>query len=202
MSHPAQGRRAVRAMENCPRTIAAQRAFFAARCGCVCLILRVKNEHHTKGLTSLAPTAARRRRTAARSTGPLCRCPQECRQFRRGFNDDVLAFKDPGFQRTDMCTVIPASSWNRRAGCDPAGGCPHHGHHDAGPKHEWIAKACALERSSHRLPAIRYGRRTPVSPAPPHRPRSGTRIASPPPARPSDRHADPTGCAPPAPGRP
>jgi hypothetical protein len=27
------------------------------------------------------------------------------------FNDDVLAFKDPHFQRIDMCSVIFASSW-------------------------------------------------------------------------------------------
>ncbi|WP_131858590.1 HD domain-containing protein [Bosea sp. BK604] len=27
------------------------------------------------------------------------------------FNDDVLAFKDPGFQRIDMCSVILASKW-------------------------------------------------------------------------------------------
>ena len=28
------------------------------------------------------------------------------------FNDDVLAFKDPHFQRVDICSVILASSWN------------------------------------------------------------------------------------------
>jgi hypothetical protein len=27
------------------------------------------------------------------------------------FNDDVLAFKDPGFRRIDMCTIILGSSW-------------------------------------------------------------------------------------------
>jgi hypothetical protein len=26
-------------------------------------------------------------------------------------NDDVLAFKDPRFQRTDFCKVILASAW-------------------------------------------------------------------------------------------
>jgi hypothetical protein len=26
-------------------------------------------------------------------------------------NDDVLAFKDPSFQRTDFCKVILASAW-------------------------------------------------------------------------------------------
>lgn len=39
------------------------------------------------------------------------------------FNDDVLAFKDPQFQRIDMCSVILASSWNGRGpqtGCSPA----------------------------------------------------------------------------------
>jgi hypothetical protein len=50
------------------------------------------------------------------------------------FNDDVLAFKDPGFQRVDMCSVILASQWNRQD--VPAGnalshhhqpGCGHHG---------------------------------------------------------------------------
>ncbi len=28
-------------------------------------------------------------------------------------NDDVLAFKDPGFQRTDFCRVILSSAWER-----------------------------------------------------------------------------------------
>jgi hypothetical protein len=28
------------------------------------------------------------------------------------FNDDVLAFKDPDFQRIDMCSIILASNWN------------------------------------------------------------------------------------------
>jgi len=28
------------------------------------------------------------------------------------FNDDVLAFKDPNFRRTDMCSIILASNWN------------------------------------------------------------------------------------------
>jgi hypothetical protein len=28
------------------------------------------------------------------------------------FNDDVLAYKDPHFRRTDMCSVILASNWN------------------------------------------------------------------------------------------
>ena len=32
------------------------------------------------------------------------------------FNDDVLAFKDPQFQRIDMCSVILASNWNSRHG--------------------------------------------------------------------------------------
>jgi len=27
------------------------------------------------------------------------------------FNDDVLAFKDPGFRRIDMCSIIHASNW-------------------------------------------------------------------------------------------
>jgi hypothetical protein len=27
------------------------------------------------------------------------------------FNDDVLAFKDPGFRRIDMCTIILGSKW-------------------------------------------------------------------------------------------
>ena len=27
------------------------------------------------------------------------------------FNDDVLAFKDPGFRRIDMCTIILGSNW-------------------------------------------------------------------------------------------
>ena len=44
------------------------------------------------------------------------------------FNDDVLAFKEPGFKRIDMCTIILASQWNRRVGCDVAG-CAHHAHH-------------------------------------------------------------------------
>lgn len=36
------------------------------------------------------------------------------------FNDDVLAFKDPSFRRIDMCSIILASSWNRRSsGEDP-----------------------------------------------------------------------------------
>jgi hypothetical protein len=26
-------------------------------------------------------------------------------------NDDVLAFKDPGFRRTDFCKVILGSAW-------------------------------------------------------------------------------------------
>jgi hypothetical protein len=34
-------------------------------------------------------------------------------------NDDVLAFKDPRFQRTDFCQVILASAW---ASCAPQGG--------------------------------------------------------------------------------
>ncbi|WP_066636142.1 HD domain-containing protein [Bordetella sp. H567] len=57
------------------------------------------------------------------------------------FNDDFLAFKDPHFQRVDMCTVILASSWNsRNNGSAPAGhastaghGCHgDHSHCDAG----------------------------------------------------------------------
>src|ERR1700710_662072 len=28
------------------------------------------------------------------------------------FNDDVLAFKDPGFRRIDMCSIILASNWD------------------------------------------------------------------------------------------
>ena len=42
------------------------------------------------------------------------------------FNDDVLAFKDPDFRRVDVCTVILASSWNRRTPCDAAT-CGSHG---------------------------------------------------------------------------
>lgn len=45
------------------------------------------------------------------------------------FNDDVLAFKDPGFERIDMCSVILASQWNRHTGCDGAASCAQHGHH-------------------------------------------------------------------------
>ena len=42
------------------------------------------------------------------------------------FNDDVLAFKDSNFRRVDICTVILASRWNIRTGCDhPAGSAPH-----------------------------------------------------------------------------
>lgn len=49
------------------------------------------------------------------------------------FNDDVLAFKDSNFRRVDICTVILASSWTTRTGCDlPAGGahlqCNHRSH--------------------------------------------------------------------------
>lgn len=29
------------------------------------------------------------------------------------FNDDVLAFKDPSFQRSNLCGIILASQWNR-----------------------------------------------------------------------------------------
>jgi hypothetical protein len=29
------------------------------------------------------------------------------------FNDDFLAFKDPGFQRADMCSILLASPWER-----------------------------------------------------------------------------------------
>lgn len=43
------------------------------------------------------------------------------------FNDDVLAFKDPQFQRIDICSVILNSSWIRRK--DAADGLPPHGHH-------------------------------------------------------------------------
>ncbi|WP_374471559.1 HD domain-containing protein [Phenylobacterium sp.] len=31
------------------------------------------------------------------------------------FNDDVLAYKDPDFRRTDMCSVILSSAWAARA---------------------------------------------------------------------------------------
>lgn len=31
------------------------------------------------------------------------------------FNDDFLAFKDPGFQRADMCSIILGSCWERTA---------------------------------------------------------------------------------------
>jgi hypothetical protein len=42
------------------------------------------------------------------------------------FNDDVLAFKDSNFRRVDICSVILASSWNVRTGCDhAAGSAPH-----------------------------------------------------------------------------
>lgn len=42
------------------------------------------------------------------------------------FNDDVLAFKDSSFRRVDICSVILASSWNVRTGCDHAAGrAPH-----------------------------------------------------------------------------
>ncbi|RCW69568.1 HD domain-containing protein [Pseudorhodoferax soli] len=44
------------------------------------------------------------------------------------FNDDVLAFKDPAFQRVDMCSIILASDWTRRTICHAADGCPHHDH--------------------------------------------------------------------------
>ncbi|KRC12444.1 phosphohydrolase [Hydrogenophaga sp. Root209] len=49
------------------------------------------------------------------------------------FNDDVLAFKDPSFQRVDMCTIILASEWTRRSGCNVAGGCHHHVHNLSKP---------------------------------------------------------------------
>ncbi|MHC8327617.1 hypothetical protein [Pseudomonas sp. LB1P83] len=29
------------------------------------------------------------------------------------FNDDFLAYKDPGFQRVNLCSVILGSSWER-----------------------------------------------------------------------------------------
>jgi hypothetical protein len=29
------------------------------------------------------------------------------------FNDDFLAFKDPGFKRADMCSIILGSRWER-----------------------------------------------------------------------------------------
>jgi hypothetical protein len=32
------------------------------------------------------------------------------------FNDDFLAFKDPGFQRADMCSIIPGSCRERPGG--------------------------------------------------------------------------------------
>ncbi|HEY4069843.1 MAG TPA: HD domain-containing protein [Burkholderiaceae bacterium] len=38
------------------------------------------------------------------------------------FNDDFLAFRDPQFQRVDICTAVLGSSWNRRPACD------HHEH--------------------------------------------------------------------------
>lgn len=44
------------------------------------------------------------------------------------FNDDVLAYKDPAFQRVDMCSIILASDWTRRTGCHGADGCTHHDH--------------------------------------------------------------------------
>lgn len=52
------------------------------------------------------------------------------------FNDDVLAFKDSSFRRVDICTVILASSWNGRPGCElPAGDspqqCSHRSHRPA-----------------------------------------------------------------------
>jgi HD domain len=52
------------------------------------------------------------------------------------FNDDVLAFKDSAFRRVDICTVILASNWNVRPGCDlPADGaherCSHRSHRTA-----------------------------------------------------------------------
>jgi hypothetical protein len=33
------------------------------------------------------------------------------------FNDDFLAYKDPNFARTDLCTIILSSEWERRAAC-------------------------------------------------------------------------------------
>jgi hypothetical protein len=30
------------------------------------------------------------------------------------FNDDFLAFKEPGFQRTDLCSIILRSAWRQR----------------------------------------------------------------------------------------
>lgn len=46
------------------------------------------------------------------------------------FNDDVLAFKDPLFQRVDLCSAILGSQWSRRnaaTGCGPFG-CGHQHH--------------------------------------------------------------------------
>lgn len=35
------------------------------------------------------------------------------------FNDDILAFKDPGFRRADMCSIILASRWDTPRTTDP-----------------------------------------------------------------------------------
>ncbi|WP_018907147.1 HD domain-containing protein [Variovorax paradoxus] len=54
------------------------------------------------------------------------------------FNDDVLAFKDPGFRRIDMCSVILSSSWR---GQHAAAGCSGlHGHQGADSHHPAAAQ--------------------------------------------------------------
>lgn len=42
------------------------------------------------------------------------------------FNDDFLAFKDPAFQRVDLCRVILGSDWTR--GCALGATCSAHAH--------------------------------------------------------------------------
>lgn len=51
------------------------------------------------------------------------------------FNDDVLAFRDPGFRRIDMCTVILGSRWIRPSGCGGGWTAGHHPHRDAEQDH-------------------------------------------------------------------
>ncbi|MGJ7486000.1 HD domain-containing protein [Variovorax sp. LT2P21] len=49
------------------------------------------------------------------------------------FNDDFLAFKDPGFQPINLCTVILSSPWTRSESCDHPAGCGSaHGTGDRG----------------------------------------------------------------------
>jgi hypothetical protein len=49
------------------------------------------------------------------------------------FNDDFLAFKDPGFQPINLCTVILSSPWTRSdSGDHPAGCGSAHGTGDRG----------------------------------------------------------------------